>query len=78
MSQMGFVTYVIAILHCGYPNIFTTIFTTPVSAYLIHMNQEDRYFYTKVISTLRSSYFEALERKVLATSSSELIWFIFK
>ena len=74
---MVFVTCVIAILHCGFPVFFTTVFITPVSAYLIDLNQEDPYFYTKVISTFRSSYFEAAERNVLAASCSELIWFIF-
>jgi len=54
------------------------IFTTPVHSNLIDLHQEDRYFCTKVISTLRSSYFEAVERNVLAASSSELIWSIFK
>jgi len=77
MSQIGFVTYVIVILHCVSP-VFTTIFTTPVHVNSIDLYQEDRYFCTKVISTLRSSYFEAVERNVLAASSSELIWFIFK
>jgi hypothetical protein len=77
MSQMVFVTSVIAVLHCGSP-VFTTIFITPVSAYLIDLNQEDCYSYTKVISTSRSSYFEVVDRNILAASSSELIWFIFK
>jgi hypothetical protein len=77
MSQMVFVTYVIAVLHCGSP-VFTTIFVTPVSVYLIDLHQEDRYFCTKVISTFRGSYFEAVERNVSAASSSELEWFIFK
>ena len=70
-------TYVIAILHCGSP-VFCHDFYNPVSAYLIDLNQEDRYFHTKVISTFRSSYFDAVERNILAAYSSELIWFIFK
>ena len=77
MYQIVFVTYVIAILHCGSP-VFITIFITSVSAYVIYLNQEDRYFYTKMISIFRSTYFEAAERNVLAASSSELIWFMFK